>query len=113
MSCERRGIQPFTFYGLCRLRVDTLQRQGIEASVYERIMGHSTRMAQEVYRTPNAQDLQDVVEADVESGKGADGDAELLMALVKRLGMEEVLRAIFSPLTTMGLYQRRYRCCGP
>ena len=65
VSCERRGIQPFTFYGLRRLRVDTLQRQGIEASVYERIMGHSTRMAQEVYRTPNAKDLQDVVEVDV------------------------------------------------
>ena len=50
-SCEIRGIEPFTVYGLRRLRVDTLQRQGIETAVYERIMGHSIRMAQEIYRT--------------------------------------------------------------
>lgn len=34
-SCEIRGIEPFSIYGLRRLRVDTLQRQGIEPAVYE------------------------------------------------------------------------------
>ena len=48
-------------YGLRRLRVDTLQRQGIETAVYERIMGHSMRMAQEIYRTTNDADLQGIL----------------------------------------------------
>ena len=47
-------------YGLRRLRVDTLQRQGIEPAVYEQIMGHSIRMAQEIYRTTNDADLQGI-----------------------------------------------------
>ena len=41
-----------------RLRVDTLQRQGIEAAMHERIMGHSMPIAQEIYRTTNDADLQ-------------------------------------------------------
>ena len=49
-------------YGLRRLRVDTLQRQGIEPAVYEQIMGHSIRMAQEIYRTTNDADLQGILE---------------------------------------------------
>ena len=61
-SCRKRGIPPFTMYGLRRLRVDTLQRQGIEPAVYEQIMGHSIRMAQEIYRTTNDADLQGILE---------------------------------------------------
>ncbi len=59
-------------------------------------MGHSTRMAREVYRTPNAQDLQGVVVGDVGTGTRGNGDAELLMALVGKLGlgMDEVLRRL-------------------
>ena len=41
--------------------MDTLQRQGIEPAVYEQIMGHSIRMAQEIYRTTNDADLQGVL----------------------------------------------------
>ena len=64
-SCEIRGIEPFTVYGLRRLRVDTLQRQGIETAVYERIMGHSIRMAQEIYRTTNDADFQGTLKSSV------------------------------------------------
>ena len=49
-------------YGLRRLRVDTLLRQGIEPAVYEQIIGHSIRMAQEIYRTTNDTDLQGILE---------------------------------------------------
>ena len=42
--------------------MDTLQRQGIEPAVYEQIMGHSMRMAQEIYRTTNDVDLQGILE---------------------------------------------------
>ena len=42
--------------------MDTLQRQGIEPAVYEQIMGHSIRMAQEIYRTTNDADLQGILE---------------------------------------------------
>ena len=48
-------------HGLRRLRVDTLQRQGIEPALYEQIMGHSIRMAQEIYRTTNDADLQGIL----------------------------------------------------
>ena len=57
-SCRKRGIPPFTMYGLRRLRVDTLQRQGSEPAVYEQIMGHSIQMAQEIYRTTQDAYLQ-------------------------------------------------------
>lgn len=42
--------------------MDTLQRQGVEPAVYEQIMGHSMRMAQEIYRTNNDEDLQGILE---------------------------------------------------
>ena len=91
-SCELRGIEPFTIYGLRRLRVDVLQRQGIEPAVYEQIMGHSMRIAQEIYRTTNAQDLQNVLRKEAEpSNSGA--SEELLTGLIGRLGLslEEAL----------------------
>ena len=40
-SCRKRRIPPFTMHGLRSLRVDTLQRQGIEPAVYEQIIGRS------------------------------------------------------------------------
>ena len=91
-SCEIRGIEPFTVYGLRRLRVDTLQRQGIETAVYERIMGHSIRMAQEIYRTTNDADLQGTL-VDVPK-KSANVDTEsILTGLIGKLGLslEEAL----------------------
>ena len=53
---------PIRFRVILGLRVDTLQRQGIEPAVYEQIMGHSMRMAQEIYRTTNDADLQGILE---------------------------------------------------
>ena len=93
-SCTYRGIEPFTIYGLRRLRVDTLQRQGIEPAVYERIMGHSMRIAQEIYRTTNDADLQGTL---VDKADGSSKDvmkAEVLLAgLIGKLGLslEEAL----------------------
>ena len=92
-SCEIRGIEPFTVYGLRRLRVDTLQRQGIETAVYERIMGHSIRMAQEIYRTTNDADLQGTLKSSA-SNRSASIDPEaVLTGLIERLGLslEEAL----------------------
>ena len=50
--------EAFTIYGLRRLRVDALQRQVIEPAVSERIVGHSMRIVQDIYRTTNDADLQ-------------------------------------------------------
>ena len=60
-SCRSRGVEPFTFHGLRRLKCDTLQRKGIEPAVYEQIMGHSSRIALEMYRKPTPGDLQGAV----------------------------------------------------
>ena len=72
--------------------MDTLQRQGIETAVYERIMGHSIRMAQEIYRTTNDADLQGtLVDA---PKKSANVDTEsILTGLIGKLGLslEEAL----------------------
>ena len=57
-TCRRVRVKPFVFYGLRRLRVDTLQRMGVETAVYERIMGHSLGIGKDVYRTLKASDLQ-------------------------------------------------------
>ena len=81
-------------YGLCRLRVDTLQRQGIEPAVYERIMGHSMRIAQEIYRTTNDVDLQGtLVEKTGESSDDGTKTEVLLAGLIGKLGLslEEAL----------------------
>ena len=79
-------------YGLRRLRVDTLQRQGIEPAVHEQIMGHSIRMAQEIYRTTNDADLQGIlnVEPKLES-KSVSKD--VVSTLIDKLGLslEEAL----------------------
>ena len=96
-SCKSRGIEPFTIYGLRRLRVDTLQRQGIEPAVYERIMGHSMRMAQEIYRTTNDADLQKTLEIQVdESTKDRTTTEMLLAGLIDKLGLslEEALERL-------------------
>jgi hypothetical protein len=96
-SCKSRGIEPFTIYGLRRLRVDTLQRQGIEPAVYERIIGHSMRIAQEIYRTTNDADLQGTL-VDKADGSSKDGmKAEVLLAgLIGKLGLslEEALERL-------------------
>ena len=72
--------------------MDTLQRQGIEPAVYEQIMGHSMRMAQEIYRTTNDADLQGtLVDA---PQKSANVDTEsILTGLIGKLGLslEEAL----------------------
>jgi integrase len=57
-ACTLRGIDPFTFHGLRRLRCDDLQRAGVEPSVYAAVMGHSVKVAMEAYRQPSMQDLQ-------------------------------------------------------
>ena len=92
-SCEIRGIEPFTVYGLRRLRVDTLQRQGIETAVYERIMGHSIRMAQEIYRTTNDADLQGTLVGSVPKRSASIDTETVLTGLIGRLGLslEEAL----------------------
>ena len=83
-SCEIQGIEPFTIYGLRRLRVDTLQRQGIETAVYERIMGHSIRMAQEIYQTTNDADLQGTLVSTAGESSN-DGMKVLLAGLIGKL----------------------------
>ena len=74
--------------------MDTLQRQGIETAVYERIMGHSIRMAQEIYRTTNDADLQNTlkIKGD-ESTKDRTTTEMLLASLIDKLGLslEEAL----------------------
>ena len=99
-ECKKYGVREFTMYGLRRLRVDTLSRQGIEPAVYEKIMGHSMRMAREVYRTPNEADLQGTLvcshSPSTQPIATQNKDVDLLGALVERLGlsMEEVLRKL-------------------
>ena len=91
-SCRKRGIPPFTMYGLRRLRVDTLQRQGIEPAVYEQIMGHSIRMAQEIYRTTNDADLQGILEMKLKKVPQS-MSKDVVSTLIGRLGLslEEAL----------------------
>ena len=94
-SCQKRGIPPFTMYGLRRLRVDTLQRQGIEPAVYEQIMGHSMRMAQEIYRITNDADLQGILEVKaMEESQSVSKD--VVSTLIGKLGLslEEALRRL-------------------
>ena len=95
-TCIRLGVREFTFYGLRRLRVDTLQRQGVEPAVYEKIMGHSLRMAQDIYRNPNAADLQGVLQDREKVVSKEVGEGALLQVLIDRLGlsMEEALRRL-------------------
>ena len=83
---------PFTVYGLRRLRVDTLQRQGIETAVYERIMGHSIRMAQEIYRTTNDADLQGILEVKPKK-ESQHVSKDVVSTLIGKLGLslEEAL----------------------
>ena len=78
-------------YGLRRLRVDTLQRQGIEPAVYEQIMGHSIRMAQEIYRTTNDADLQGILE--MRPRKEQSVSKDVVSTLIGKLGLslEEAL----------------------
>ena len=69
-----------------------LQRQGIEPAVYEQIMGHSMRIAQEVYRTTNDADLQGILE--VRSKKESQPvSKDVVSTLIGRLGLslEEIL----------------------
>ena len=79
-------------YGLRRSRVDTLQRQGIEPAVYEQIMGHSMRMAQEIYRTTNDADLQGVLNVESKQ-KPQSVSKDVLSTLIEKLGLslEEAL----------------------
>ena len=79
-------------YGLRRLRVDTLQRQGIETAVYERIMGHSIRMAQEIYRTTNDADLQGILDVNTKKESQPVSKDVVSTLIGKRgLSLEEVL----------------------
>ena len=73
----------------------------MEPAVYEQIMGHSMRMAKEVYRTPNASDLQRVLQGKVkpkvvDTVSEVSKDGDLIGELVNRLGlsMEDVLRKL-------------------
>ena len=92
-SCTKRGITPFTMHGLRRLRVDTLQRQGIEPAVYEQIMGHSMRIAQEIYRTTNADDLQNTLREQSVREETKTPQHDVLSTLIGKLGLslEEAL----------------------
>jgi len=79
-------------YGLRRLKVDTLQRQGIEPTVYEQIMGHSIRMAQEIYRTTNDADLQGILEVKPKK-ESQSVSKDIVSTLIGKLGLslEEAL----------------------
>ena len=74
--------------------MNTLQRQGIEPAVYEGIMGHSMRIAQEIYRTTNDADLQGTLVFKVDESSEVDTKTEVLLAgLIDKLGLylEEAL----------------------
>ena len=79
-------------HGLRRLRVDTLQRQGIEPAVYEQIMGHSIRMAQEIYRTTNDADLQGILDVEAKN-EPQHFSKDVVSTLIGKLGLslEEAL----------------------
>ena len=79
-------------YGLRRLRVDILQRKGIEPAVYEQIMGHSIRMAQEIYRTTNDADLQGILEVETKKEQQP-VSKDVVSTLIGKLGLslEEAL----------------------
>jgi len=79
-------------YGFRRLRVDTLQLQGIEPAVYEQIMGHSIRMPQEIYRTSNDADLQGILNADPKL-ESQSVSKDVVSILIGKLGLslEEAL----------------------
>ena len=72
--------------------MDTLQRQGIEPAVYEQIMGHSIRMAQEIYRTTNDMDLQGVLNVESKQ-KPQSVSKDVVSNLIGKLGLslEEAL----------------------
>ena len=72
--------------------MDTLQRQGIEPAVYEQIMGHSMRMAQEIYRTTNDADLQGILEVKPKM-ESQPVSQDVVSTLIGKLGLslEEVL----------------------
>ena len=74
------------------MRVDTLQRQGIETAVYERIMGHAIRIAQEIYRTTNDADLHGTLVGVPKKSVNIDTES-VLTGLIGKLGLslEEVL----------------------
>ena len=79
-------------YGLRRLRVDILQRKGIEPAVYEQITGHSIRMAQEIYRTTNDADLQGILEVETKKEQQP-VSKDVVSTLIGKLGLslEEAL----------------------
>lgn len=60
-SCKLRGMTPFGFYGLRRMKVDALMRNHVEPKTYERLMGHSFTVGLEIYRQVSDDDLQEVV----------------------------------------------------
>ena len=72
--------------------MDTLQRQGIEPAVYEQIMGHSIRMAQEIYRTTNDEDLQGILEVKLKK-ESQPVSQDVVSTLIGKLGLslEEAL----------------------
>ena len=66
--------------------MDTLQRQGIEPAVYEQIMGHSMRMAQEIYRTTNDADLQGILEVNPKK-ESQPVSKDVVSTLIGKLGL--------------------------
>ena len=72
--------------------MDTLQRQEIETAVYERIMGHSMRIAQEIYRTTNDADLQGILEVKA-TEESQPVSKDVVSTLIGKLGLslEEAL----------------------
>ena len=75
-----------------RQRVNTLQQKGIEPAVYEQIMGHSMRMAQEIYRTTNDADLQGILEVETKKEQQP-VSKDVVSILIGKLGLslEEAL----------------------
>ena len=76
--------------------MDTLQRQGIEPAVYEQIMGHSMRMAQEIYRTTNDVDLQGILEVRPKK-ESQSVSKDVVSTLIGKLGLsleEDLMRLI-------------------
>ena len=72
--------------------MNTLQRQGIEPAVYEQIMGHSIRVAQEIYRTTNDEDLQGILEVKPKM-ESQPVSKDVVSTLIDKLGLslEEAL----------------------
>lgn len=98
-KCKQHDIRPFSYYGLRRLKVDTLQRKKVENAVYEELLGHNVHSAKSYYRNPSKSDLQNAV---LDKGSSSQENIQknppdhILITLIDKLGLstEEVLKRL-------------------